>query len=56
MAKLNAGRAAKVYPLGFFRSEKEDDSASFARFMKKLAEDNGGTFKALYVDELKRAR
>jgi hypothetical protein len=56
VAKLNAAKAAKVYPVGFFRSEKEDDSATFARFMKKLAEDYGGKFHAVYVDELKRAR
>jgi hypothetical protein len=28
---------------------------SFVRFMKQLASDNGGTYHAVYADELKHA-
>jgi hypothetical protein len=56
VAKRNAGRAVHVHAVGFFRTEKEDDSRRFVDFMKKLAEDNGGQFKEAYVDELRRKR
>jgi|SRR5688572_1311334 len=54
VARLNPDRAVRVYTIGFFEDEKEDDSRPFVRFMQKLAEQNGGQFKAVYADELKR--
>jgi hypothetical protein len=56
VAKLNPKQAVRVYAVGFFANEAEDDSRSFVTFMKSLAEANRGTFKAVYADELKRAR
>ena len=56
LAKLNAEREVRVHAVGYFADEAEDDSRSFVRFMKSLAERNGGRFKAVYADELKRAR
>jgi hypothetical protein len=56
VATLNAKRGVRVHAVGFFATEDEDDSRSFVRFMKSLAERNGGRFKAVYADELKRVR
>jgi hypothetical protein len=56
VATLNREHAAKVWPVGYFRTVKEDDSADFMRFMKKLAADNGGENHEVYVDELGRRR
>src|SRR5688500_6809780 len=56
VASLNPQRATSVYAVGFFATEKEDDSRPFVRFMKSLAERNGGRFRALYADELNRTR
>jgi hypothetical protein len=54
VAKLNTDKAVRVHAIGFFRNEKEDDSRPFVTFMQKLAEQNGGQFKTVYADELKR--
>jgi hypothetical protein len=51
---LNPGRAAKVYAIGYFLDEAEDDSRRFVEFMQQLAEANGGQFKLAYADELRR--
>jgi hypothetical protein len=53
VAELNKAKATKVQTIGFFATAKQDDSRSFVEFMKKLAEDNGGRFYAVYADELK---
>ena len=53
VAELNKAKATKVQTIGFFATAKQDDSRSFVEFMKKLAEDNGGRFHAVYADELK---
>jgi hypothetical protein len=53
VAALNRDKAVNVHTIGFFATAKQDDSKSFAVFMKKLAEDNGGQFHAVYADELK---
>jgi hypothetical protein len=51
---LNPKHATPVHAIAFFKNEKEDVSRSFYTFMKKLAEDNRGEFKVVYVDELRR--
>jgi hypothetical protein len=53
VAELNKGKAAKLQTIGFFATADQDDSKSFVEFMKKLAEDNGGKYHAVYADELK---
>ena len=53
---LNPGRKTRVHAIGYFETKKEDDSRSFVRFLKKLAEDNGGDLKLVYADELKKGR
>lgn len=51
---LNRDRKVHVHTVGFFATEKEDNSRSFATFMKRVAERNGGKFVVVYADELKR--
>ena len=53
VAELNKAKAAKLQTIGFFATADQDDSMSFVRFMKQLAEDNGGKYHAVYADELK---
>jgi hypothetical protein len=53
VAALNKDKTAKLHAIGFFATASQDDSMSFVRFMKQLAEDNGGTYHAVYADELK---
>jgi hypothetical protein len=53
VATLNKDKAVKVDTIGFFATSKDDDSGSFAKFMKQLAAENGGEFHAVYADELK---
>jgi hypothetical protein len=54
VASLNKDAKVRVHTAGFFSTEDEDDSRSFATFMKRLAERNGGRFAVVYADELKR--
>lgn len=51
---LNTKHATPVHAIPFFKNDKEDASRSFYTFMKKLAEDNHGELKVVYVDELRR--
>jgi hypothetical protein len=53
VAVLNRDKAVKLHTIGFFATADQDDSKSFAQFMKQLAEDNGGKHAAVYADELK---
>jgi hypothetical protein len=53
---LNAEIPRRLYTVGFFADDDEDDSRAFVTFMKRLAERNGGAFKAVYANELKRYR
>jgi hypothetical protein len=54
VTQLNAGKSVRVHAIGFFETKDRDDSRSFARFTKALAEDNGGESRAVYADELRR--
>jgi hypothetical protein len=56
VAKLNGDRKTHLHTIPYFESEKQDTSRAFVRFMKKLAEDNAGTSKVVYADELKRTK
>jgi hypothetical protein len=53
---LNKDRRIHLHTVGYFRSEKDDDSRSFVEFMKRLAERNSGTSVVAYADELRRKR
>jgi hypothetical protein len=53
VAVLNRDKAVKLHTIGFFATADQDDSKSFAQFMKQLADDNGGKHAAVYADELK---
>jgi hypothetical protein len=53
VAVLNHDKAVKLHTIGFFATADQDDSKSFAQFMKQLADDNGGKHAAVYADELK---
>lgn len=54
VASLNADGKVHVHAVGFFSTESEDDSRSFATFMRRLADRNGGRFAVVYADELRR--
>jgi hypothetical protein len=56
VAKLNPERKVRVFAVGFFATKKADDSRAFVRFMTSLADRNGGGFRAVYADELRRRR
>jgi hypothetical protein len=53
---LNKDHRVRVYTIGFFRSEKEDDSRPFIRLMEQLAEQHRGKSATVYADELRRKR
>lgn len=52
----NKDRRVHLHTVGYFRTEKQDDSRSFVEFMKRLAERNAGESVVAYADELRRKR
>lgn len=56
VGSMNPERKVHLHAVGFFHDEKEDDSRSFAAFMKRLAERNNGKSAFVYADELKRRK
>ena len=53
---LNPKRQTTLHAVGFFKTEAEDDSRDFVKFMRRLAERNGGASRVVYADELERKR